>query len=245
MRSSRRFVAALFALALGGCPPFAVAPPSQIARLRSVETTRPDHVQLRGSGGAHGWQGGDAPVADGSAGISVGIAENAEVQFDGTAAFIGGLGQRTVNPIAGMGRVGVMHRVERWLALEGGIGGGAGPWGGFVAGDLGMIFAYENPDFVPFFAARMQLSGPVLGQTEVATTTGSSGMTTTTLVSPSPTMWFQPSAGFRIPFCHGCGESDARVSLVAAIVWTEALTLDAQGRGLGFLGGEGGLLLEL
>jgi hypothetical protein len=223
-----------------GCTPIALSPPSQFVPLHTVETARVGHVTLRGSGGGQDY---GREIASGSGGVSVGVAPDVEVQVDGTGAFIGGMEGRAVTPVIGVARVGVQQRVEDWLAFSGGIGAGAGPWGAFTAGDLGVIFAYENPYFVPFFAARMQLSIPVNPAAETITQM-SGGMTSMFQLAPSTTMWLQPSTGFRIPFCRDAGCDGVRVSLVVAASWTHALTIDT-GFSWSAIGAEGGLVVEL
>jgi hypothetical protein len=239
---TRTIVPMLFALLASACAPFALSPPTQLVPLHTVETVRLGHVAVRAGGGAHSWGSGSA-VASGSGGVSVGVAPDVEVQADGMGAWLGGLETRAVTPVVGAGRIGVQHRVEDWLAFSGGAGAGAGPWGAFAGTDLGMILAYENPYLVPFFAARMQLSVPIDPRPETVTNTNGS-MTTTMMIAPGATMWFQPSTGVRIPFCRDAGCDGVRVSRILAGAWTTGFGLDS-GNAWGSLGGEGALVLEL
>lgn len=241
MTSQRSSLLALAILLASGCTPIAVTPGIRTVPLESAETVRRDHVAVRASGGAHHttWQ----PLATAGGGVSVGVTDEVEVQVDGSFAWIGGLENRDLSPYAAAGRVGVKHQALDWLAFTIGVGGGAGPWGGLVGGDLGAIFAYENPYVVPFFAARMQLSLPVAGQTERIVQTNSDGTETVTMLSPTTTLWFQPSTGIRIPICTDETCSGVRVSLTAAFAWTMIVAVDQAHNG-GSLGGEGGLQLE-
>lgn len=145
-------------------------------------------------------------------------------------------------PWAGDARVGVKHRVVRWLAFRGGLAAGGGPWGAWTSGDVGFVFAYENPDIVPFLAADVQLSLPIDPLTEHATTTDGAGTVTDYYVTPAGDVWLTPSFGFRIPFCRGAGCRDTRVSLLIAGTYTVVLTFDDHGWGA--LGAEAGLVIE-
>ncbi len=49
----------------------------------------------------------------------------------------------------------------RYLAVDGGLGGGTSAAGFFVAPDVGLITAYENCYVVPFASARLGVSVPV------------------------------------------------------------------------------------
>jgi hypothetical protein len=227
----------LLALVTTACTPYAMSPAARLLPLESVATTRAGHVALSAQGGAY--EPHDLPT--GTAALRVGATDDVEVQFSGLVAWLGLLSQRNVSPWVVGGRVGVRHRVERWLAFRGGLTAGGGPWGAFGVGDLGVVFAYENPDIVPFIAADVQLSVPLVPTSETATIGGS--MPTMIQISPAPTFWFQPSGGFRIPICRRDEQCDGtRVSLLVAASWTQGYSID--GHGWGAFGGEGGLLVE-
>jgi hypothetical protein len=233
-------LAALFSVA---CAPIAVTPAIRTVPLESAQTVRAEHVAVRASGGGHhtGWE----PVATGSGGVSVGLVDHVELQLDGAFAYLGGLCcSRDISRYAGAGRIGIKHQPLEWLAFTGGMGAGSGPWGAFLGADLGAIFAYENPYVVPFFAARMQLSQPIDGQTERIVTTSGDGTETVTLLDQTMTLWFQPSAGVRIPICTDATCDGVRISLTAAFAWTMIVAVDQAHNG-GALGGEAGLQIEL
>jgi hypothetical protein len=238
-----RSLACLTILLSTACAPLAASPAIRTIPLESAQTVRAEHVAVRASGGGHDQIFGP-DVATGSGGISVGLAERAELQLDGAFGYVDGLDHsRALSPWAAAGRIGIKHQPVDWLALTGGMGAGSGPWGAFMGGDLGIIFAYENPYIVPFFAARMQLSMPVNGQTELLVTQSGDGTSTTTLLSPTTTFWFQPSTGVRIPICTDTACDGVRISLTAAFAWTVAVVVD-QHNGEA-LGGEAGLQIEL
>lgn len=227
-------LAPLLLLLATACTPLAASPALRSVPLETVETAREGHVAIRASGGAH------TSVYTAGGGIGIGVAQDVELQAEGTFADVEQLAGRSVSPFVGTGRIGIKHRLLDCLAVTGGVGAGVGPWGAYSGGDLGILLAYENPWVVPFFAARVQLSQPIDPHTEIA----SDGNSGTLMLTPTTTFWLQPSTGVRIPFCHE-GECDGtRVSLVLAFAWTEMYEVASPerfGTGLGF---EGGLVVE-
>lgn len=242
MNLLRTSLAALAALLSIACTPIAVTPAIRTVPLESAQTVRAEHVAVRASGGGHhtGWQ----PLATAGGGVGIGLVDGVELQLDGSFAYTGGLDRRALSPYAAAGRIGIKHQPLEWLALTAGMGAGSGPWGAFMGGDLGIIFAYENEYVVPFFAARMQLSLPVDGQTERITMMQPDGTDGTTVLTPSASIWFQPSAGIRIPLCTARTCDGTRVSLTGAFAWTMFVAVDQAHNG-GALGGEAGLTVEL
>jgi hypothetical protein len=242
MTLTQRSLACLVGLFSVACAPIAVTPAIRTVPLESAQTVRPEHVAVRASGGGHhtGWEG----AATAGGGVSVGVVEDVEVQLDGSFAYFMGFGSRALSPYAAAGRIGIKHQPLEWLAFTGGLGAGSGPWGAFFGGDLGVIFAYENPYFVPFFATRMQLSLPVDGMTERIRVEHPDREDTFTVLNPTTTLWFQPSVGFRIPICTDAACDGARISLTAAFAWTMIVAVDQAHNG-GALGAEGGLQIEL
>lgn len=236
-----RAIPALALLLTVACAPIAVTPGIRTVPLESAQTVRRDHVAIRAGGGAHtDW----VVAATGQGGVSVGLDDELELQLDGSFAWVQSLESRAVSPFAAAGRVGIKHQPVDWLALTVGVGAGAGPWGGFVGGDLGIIFAYENPYVVPFFALRMQIGLPVNGQTERIVEMQSGGSETVRLLDPTTSLWFQPSTGIRIPICTDDACEGVRVSLTAAFAWSALVAID-QEHNAQVLGGEAGLQIEL
>ncbi len=220
----------------------AVSPAIRTVPLESAQTVRPEHVAIRASGGGHDQVFG-REVLTGSGGVSVGVVDRVELQADVGFAYSVDLEERLLSPYAAAGRIGVKHQPLDWLALTIGLGAGSGPWGGFMGGDLGTIFAYENPYVVPFFAARVQLSTPIYAQPETLVSQDGDGMTTMRLLDPTTTFWFQPSTGIRVPICADRACDGVQVSLTAAFAWTVIVALD-QHNGDAW-GGEAGLQIEL
>lgn len=225
------------------CSPIALSPAIRSVPLETAATTREGHVAVHGGAGYHadGW---GQEVTTASGGIGVGLAEDVELQAEGSFAYDSAIDHstRSLSPFAAAGRIGIKHRVADSVAFTGGLGTGSGPWGAFAGGDLGLVLAYENPYVIPFFAARMQLSVPIDPQTETLLDHNGSG-TTTTFLSPNATFWFQPSTGIRVPLCWEDGCDGTRVSLVVAVAWTEILQVNAPHDG-GSIGFQGGIVVE-
>lgn len=244
MSSHRNLVLlGLFVTLATACSPFAATPALRTVPLETAETVRPEHAALAVSGGAHGGEifTGDVVSATGRA--RYGLIRDVELQLEGSWAYSPDLEEdRSVSGHVGAGRLGVKHRVLDWLAFTGGLGVGAGPWGTYGGGDLGVIFAYENPYVVPFYAIRMQLTAPFDARTETHRSTNGSGMPVVTLLTPTASLWFQNSTGVRVPICGDC--EGARGSFTAAFAWSQLYALE-QDRTLGALGGEIGFEIEL
>jgi hypothetical protein len=238
-----RTLACLSVLLCGACSPVALSPAIRTIPLETAQTVRAEHVAVRASGGGSSEVFGPH-VAGGSGGLSVGLVDSVELQLDGSFVYVFGLDEhRSLSPYAAAGRIGIKHQPLDWLAFTAGVGTGSGPWGAFMGGDLGVIVAYENPYVVPFFAARMQLSLPVNGQTETFVSMQSDGSDMITLLRPTTTVYFQPSTGIRIPLCTETSCDGVRVSLTAAFAWTWAIVVDQHNGDS--LGGQGGIQVEL
>lgn len=230
----------LIGLCLSACARVAVTPPIRTVPLESVATTREGHVALRSSGGVHGSWGA---IATASGGVSVGVHPDVELQLDGAFGYSETLDEdevRTISPFAGASRIGLKHRLTPWLALTVGGGGGVGPWGAFLGGDVGAILAYENPHAVPFFAARLQLATPISPQTEVYFENEVEHMLTAYTA-----MYLQPSIGVRFPIPISADPEGPRLSLTLATAWTTAVLFERNGGPTHAFGGEAGFVIEL
>lgn len=228
-----RFLA--LALTCAACTPTAFSPPIRMVPLETTEVVRPDRTAIAASFGGHeaGFYSGTARVRQGL------IAEHLELQLEGSAMYSSILeDQRPANEWSGGARIGLKHRVVPHVAFTGGVGGGTGPWGSYVGTDLGMIFAYENPYAVPFIALRMQISVPVSVRPEMVPEEMG-----TLVVSPYTTLYFQPSTGVRIPFCHE--DCDVRVALTMAASFTGFYIVPPVDFSWGIFGAEGGVEIEL
>ncbi len=119
------------------------------------------------------------------------------------------------------GRAGVKQRLTPWLAVGGGLGGGAFGDDPFLGPDLAAIASYENPYVVPFVAVRGAVSIP-LSQQQV-----NFGDQSATPV----TEWYGHVAlGARVPV--GCPEprpGEARGSLLMG--YSRNWTVDSSGHG--------------
>jgi hypothetical protein len=230
----------LIGLCLSACTRVAVTPPIRTVPLESVATTREGHVALRSSGGVHATWGA---IATGSGGVSVGVHPDAELQLDGAFGYSENLDEddvRTISPFAGAARIGLKHRLTPYLALTIGGGGGVGPWGTFLGGDVGGIVAYENPYAVPFFAARLQLATPISPQTEVYFENEVEHRLTASTV-----LYLQPSIGVRFPIPVSADPDGPRLSLTLATAWTTGVVFDHDGDPTHAFGGEAGFVVEL
>lgn len=235
-----RQLAPLLVVLTAACTPYAASPAIRSLPLETVATVRAEHAAVAVAGGAHGgW--GEMGTASGR--VRYGLVDDVELQVEGAWAYSPDLERdRPISGHIGVGRIGLKHAPLEWLAFTAGFGTGAGPWGAYGGGDLGAIFAYENPEIVPFLALRMQLTGAFDPQAEPYTTSNGSGGTMTTFLTPATMLWFQPSTGFRIPICGDC--DGVRGSFTGAFAWTMTYALE-ENRSNGALGGEIGFEIEL
>ncbi len=234
-----RVLTILIGLCLSACTSVAVTPPIRTVPLETVATTRERHVALRGSAGVHApWQA----VATASGGVSVGVHPDVELQLDGAYGYSEHLDEhetRTVSGHVGAARIGMKYELTEFFAVSVGAGGGVGPWGTYLGGDVGGILAYENPYAIPFFAARLQLVGPISPQTEVIVQDS-----TSTRLTPSTVLYMQPSIGVRFPIPISADPEGPRLSLAIATAWTAAALFDQPNDFAHAFGAEAGFTLE-
>jgi hypothetical protein len=98
--------------------------------------------------------------------VRYGVGEDTDVSLEGAAIVVApDDGSPHAGPLRiGTGRAGVKQRLNRWLAVTGGLGGGVFGDDAFLGPDLGAIASYENRYFIPFFALRGATSVPLSTQ---------------------------------------------------------------------------------
>ncbi|AKF09818.1 hypothetical protein [Sandaracinus amylolyticus] len=189
-----RIVFALSTLALVGCTPFALSPPARTLPLESSATLEEGQASVQIAGSyidAIDVRGGSGSVRG-----RVGVASQIELQAEGTIAHLDYGDERS--PLLGAGRMGVKFAPIESVGLVAGVGAGGHSYGPFVAPDIGVIFAYENPYVVPWGAARAFVSLPVDPSTVRVTQPDGDTVETFDLTPPSTAGW-QLSTGIRIP----------------------------------------------
>ncbi|UJR86735.1 hypothetical protein [Sandaracinus amylolyticus] len=185
----------VLALALGGCTPFALSTPARTLPLESSATLEEGQGSLQVAGSYFS----SSDVEGGSASLRgrVGVASQLELQGEGTVAHIDYEDERS--PLYGTGRIGLKFAPVEWVGLVAGVGAGGHSYGPFVAPDIGVIFAYENPYVVPWGAARGFVSVPVDPSTVRVTRPNGEEIEVFDLTPPNTAGW-QLSTGIRIPF---------------------------------------------
>ena len=95
-------------------------------------------------------------------------------------------------------RAGVQYRLASFVAVSGGLGGGAYAGGGFISPDLGVVVGYENRYLIPFLSVRGYLSQPLAARrVDLGEDEGTRRFST-----PSTTVGVAVSSGLRIPLRH-------------------------------------------
>ncbi|MEO8845134.1 MAG: hypothetical protein ABI591_24660 [Kofleriaceae bacterium] len=150
------------AVLAAGCSQHLYSPPTQAYALAPVTTLGPNDKALDLDGSTHS-QIFDPGIETGTARLRTGIASDAEVSVEGTAARVNDSGPSTANRDFYTGRTGVRvnpgHGPLSWNA---GIGGGFSPSAGtFAALDGGVSIGYDNCYVVPIAAASMFVSQPL------------------------------------------------------------------------------------
>jgi hypothetical protein len=125
-------------------------------------------------------------------------------------------------------RGGLKYRLVECLSFTGGAGGGASAGGGFFSPDLGVVLAYENDYFFPFFSVRGYLSQPIAAQ---AVSYGDGD--DITAETPKFTFGWSPTAGFRIPLAR----SSEIGSILLGIQLTHMANTDHSAAFFGIAGG--------
>jgi hypothetical protein len=141
-----------------------MTPPTTPGVISSAATLPEEEVAVALSGGLHGRVFGPAIGAvDGR--LRLGLREGFELSLNAGAYIVV---QQAEGEESGehrglyTGRAGLKIELHRNIALVAGLGGGLSPAAGFfVGGDLGFVFAYENPYCIPFVALRGFYSVPI------------------------------------------------------------------------------------
>jgi hypothetical protein len=143
-----------------GCNHQVYSPPARLLPLESVATLARGETGVQLEGGVHGAVFGPSGES-GSIRVRHGIADRTDVSMEASVMHIDGNSVANTYPYLFAGRAGVKHELLRWVSVTAGVGGGASAaGGGFVSPDLGVIVAYENRYFVPFFSLRASASVP-------------------------------------------------------------------------------------
>ncbi len=154
--------------ALGGVPCFMLtgcighmfSPPARPMPLETAATATEGETRLSLEGAGSTVVFGPGILA-GTARVRHGVGHDTEVDAEATAAFVDTTSRSTAGSLALSARLGVKHELNPHIAVTMGLGGGWHMGGGFFAPDLGIVFAYENPYFVPFFAIAAGVSLPI------------------------------------------------------------------------------------
>jgi hypothetical protein len=128
-----------------------------------------------------------------------GIAEAVEVGADAHFAKINGEpADKELKPYLGILRVGAKWEfLKDFVALTAGAGGGLSDAGLYIAPDLGLVVAFENPYAIPYATISGYVSQPV-DPKPVDLSTEDEGVGTN-IQTPEFTFGFTWAAGLRVP----------------------------------------------
>lgn len=195
---------------LTACVPIAMSPPARSLPLESSATLPEGDVAIQAAGGVHSDEAaGGAAALRGRFGLTPYLEAQAEATYIEVSY---PHSYDTRSPHLGAGRVGLKLAPVEHFAFVAGFGMGGHTHGAFAAPDIGLIAAYENRYFVPWFALRGWLSAPINPRTR--TVTNEDGETF--VLRPSDTFGWSLSTGFRIPLTLDA-EDNVRLNLLAGL----------------------------
>jgi len=135
----------------------------------------------------------DLGAESGTMRVRHGLDSETDVSVEGAATNVTS-GNSDPNLRIWSGRAGVKRRVRKWLAVTGGLGGGAFGGNPFLGPDVGGIASWENPYLIPFAALRGSVSVPLAPRPVDFADQGTPRIE-----------WFgQAALGARFPFGCGC-----------------------------------------
>jgi hypothetical protein len=158
-----RWVGVVLGAVLGaGCSQNVYSPPARPFPLESARTSGTGHTGVDVTASAHANLFGPSLVAMSVRGRQ-GVTEQIDVTVDGSAARVDEESVAGTERDIYFGRVGAKYNPDHSvIAFTAGAGGGYAPAGGaFVAGDLGVVIAFENCHFVPFVSLTGFASQPL------------------------------------------------------------------------------------
>jgi hypothetical protein len=202
-------LAALLPL-MAGCAHHVYSPPARMLPLESVATLPRGETGVQGEFGGVSWIDG----ATASIRARRGFTDRAEVSAEASVLHVGHRSAAGTKRDGFGARAGAKYALASWLAITGGLGGGASAAGGFFSPDLAVIVAWENRYVVPFLSGRASLSLPV-GARQVDVT--GTDDTTTFVGTPTRTWILGATAGVRVPVGSPAPGSGARANLLAGV----------------------------
>ena len=159
---SRLIALSALVLALEGCFSRAMVPPNMASVMTTSATLADEESSLALNVGGHVAVFGPSVLSvDGRFGHA--LTDDLQLDLAGSGYAFLGSDPRDQHRGVYSGRVGLKYRLHPGVALIGGLGGGFSPvGGGFVGADVGVVFAFENPYIVPYWALRAFGGVPVL-----------------------------------------------------------------------------------
>jgi hypothetical protein len=218
---------------VAGCSHHVYSPPARMLPLESAATLS------RGETGVQAELGGVSWIDGATASIRArrGFTERTEVSAEASVLHVGHRSAAGTRRDGYALRAGAKHAPWPWLALAGGVGGGASAAGGFFSPDVAVIAAWENRYVIPFLSGRAALSVPVKARPVDVTEVGDAGRFVGT---PERTWVFGATAGVRVPVGSSSrGSGGRRANLLAGVAMTHLQdSKDEQNVLQGGLGGE-------
>lgn len=197
-----------------GCAHHVYSPPGRMLPLESVATLSPAETGVQGELGGASWIDGTTA----SIRARRGFTEHAEVSAEASVVHVGRRSAAGTNRDGYALRAGAKYAAASWLAVAGGLGGGASAAGGFFSPDVAVIVAWENHYAVPFLSGRASSSFPIRAR-EVDVT--GIGDTATFVGTPKQTWIFGAMTGVRVPLgASGPRGGGARGNLLAGVGMT-------------------------
>jgi hypothetical protein len=205
-----------------GCNPVVYSPPPRFLPLESVATRRPGEFGLQAEGAVNAQTFGPA-LLSGTVRVRSGLNEEIEAAGELTVANVTNEGAIDQPSNIYAGRIGGRFRLEPWLAVGAGLGGGGSIAGGFIGPDASVQVAYENPYLVPFASVRAGMSAPfAVNAVDVSTQNAGPG---SDVLAPELSALWGGAGGLKLPI----GPRDAEdAAILAGIQLVQLLDDDSE-----------------
>ena len=207
MKTRLYILSILFAASAPACQAHIFSPPARINVLESSATLKEGQQAAGVAGGGTGAMFGLSATALAGT-YKRGLTDEVEVGIDGTFVAIDEAhAVADLDPYILGGRVRAKWAPEKtksYAAVTAGLGAGYSfDGGGYVSPDVGLIFAFENRYFVPFFGVSAFISQPIASK--VVDLSRDDQDLGTKLQSPQFTWGGYLNAGFKVPVAIGQG----------------------------------------
>ncbi|MBA2665032.1 MAG: hypothetical protein H0U74_22285 [Bradymonadaceae bacterium] len=222
MKQITRITCGLALLLSSACTAHVFSPPANLAPLESVRVTEEGTHKFAGFASIQEIDFGPRTTTL-TLRARRGLGQNLDLGLDAHAvAFDTDRGaDQEAERLLGIVRLGgKWSPLDNYVALSAGVGAGAHPGGQFIAPDLGIVLAYENPYLIPFANLSGFLSQPINAQAvDISHREQPIG---TVVQSPQFTWGATWALGLKLPLTNAAGTAiSPYLGLSGMMLWDE------------------------